>query len=157
MPQRLPIVNGDDSTWGTILNQFLEKEHYNDATDNPVNGGHKTITVRAGTATAGTAPIKLTSGTLLSAAEAGAIEFNSNRLYFTQTTGPTRKVIAAFDDTSGALGDIYFRDASGHFVPLAIGSTNHVLTVISGQPSWQPSTGGGTSLAQTMAISSLRI
>lgn len=136
-PQRLPVVNGDDGQWGDILNQFLQKEHYNDGTDNAANGGHKTITIRAGTATAGTAPLKFTSGTLLSAPEAGAIEFNTDKLYFTQTTSTTRKTVAAYDDSSGATGDTYYRDSSGNFVRLGIGSNNQVLSVSGGLPTWR--------------------
>ena len=45
----------------------------------------------AGTATAGTAPLKLTSGSLLTVTEAGAFEFLTDALYFTITTGATRK------------------------------------------------------------------
>jgi hypothetical protein len=137
-PQRLPIVNSDDGTWGDILRQYLMKEHYNDDTDNAVNGGHQKITIRAGTATAGTAPLKFTSGTLLSTPEAGAVEFNSDTLYFTTTTGPTRKKIAAYDDSSGATGDTYYRNASGVFTRLAAGSNGNVLTLASGVPSWAP-------------------
>src|SRR4051812_44584822 len=114
-PQRLPIVNSDDGVWGDIIRQYLLKEHYDDGTDNAVNGGHKNITVRAGTATAGTAPIKLTSGTLTTAAETGAIEFNNDSLYFTITTGTVRKKVALYDDTSGATGDLYYRNSSGYF------------------------------------------
>lgn len=135
-PQRLPSVNGDDGVWGDILNQFIEKEHYNTGSDNATNGGHQKITIRAGSATAGTAPLKFTSGTILSTPEAGAVEFNSDRLYFTQTTSTTRKVIAAFDDTSGATGDLYYRDSSGNFTRLGVGSGNQVLKVNSGLPSW---------------------
>jgi hypothetical protein len=136
-PQRLPVVNGDDGLWGDIINQFINLQHYNDGTDNPgVNGGHMNITIRAGSTVAGTAPIKIASGPLMTTPEAGAIEFLSNRLYFTQTSGTTRKVLAAFDDASGATGDIYYRDSSGHFVRLGIGSTGQVLTVASGLPSW---------------------
>lgn len=136
-PQRLPIVNSDDGQWGDIINQYLKKEHYDDATDNAVNGGHQKITVRAGTATAGTAPIKLTSGTLLTTPEAGAVEFLTDRYYVTQTTSTTRKVLAAFDDSSGATGDVYYRDSSGNFVRLGIGSSNQVLSIVSGLPSWK--------------------
>ncbi len=137
-PQRLPVVNGDDGQWGDIINQFLKLQHYDDGTDNPgVNGGHQKVTIRAGTATAGTAPLKFTSGTLLSTPEAGAVEFLTDRLYFTQTTSTTRKVIAAFDDSSGATGDVYYRDSSGNFVRLGIGSNNQVLSVASGVPSWR--------------------
>src|SRR3990167_7634668 len=135
-PQRLPIVNGDDGQWGDIILQWLKKEHYDDGTDNAVNGGHKTITVRAGTATAGTAPLKLTSGTLMSSPEAGAMEFLSDTLYFTVTTGAVRKTIAIYDDSSGATGDIYYRNSSGIFTRLGIGSTDNVLKVDSGLPSW---------------------
>ena len=45
----------------------------------------------AGTATAGTAPIKLTSGTLLSSAEDGVFEYDGTHLYF--TIGSTRNTI----------------------------------------------------------------
>jgi len=146
--QRLPTVNGDDGAWGDLLNQYLEKEHYNTGSDNAANGGHKTITIRAGTTGAGTAPLKLTSGPVMTTPEAGAIEFTTDKLYFTQTTSTTRKVIAAYDDTSGIAGDVYYRDSSGHFVRLAIGSTSDVLTVTGGLPAWEAPTGGGGGLSQ---------
>lgn len=96
-PQRLPAVNGDDGVWGDILNQYLSKEHYNTGLDNPVNGGHQTVTIRPGTTVAGTAPLKFTSGPLLATAEVGAVEFLNDNLYITQTTGAARHVIAAYD------------------------------------------------------------
>ena len=143
--QRLPIVNSDDGVWGDILRQYLMKEHYNDDTDNAVNGGHKTVTIRAGTATAGTAPLKFSSGTLLSTAEAGAVEFNTDSLYFTITTGTVRKKVAIYDDSSGATGDLYYRDSSGNFVRLGIGSSGQTLKVSSGLPVWgDGSSGFGT-------------
>ncbi len=138
--QRLPAVNGDDGAWGDILNLFLSKEHYNTALDDPLNGGHKTITIRPGTTTSGTAPLKFLSGPVMTTSEAGAIEFTTDRLYFTQTTSTTRKVIAAFDDTSGATGDIYFRDLGGNFTRLVIGSTNQILSVSGGLPAWATNT-----------------
>jgi hypothetical protein len=134
--QRLPIVDGDDGEWGDILNQFLEKEHYNTGANNAANGGHKTITIRAGTAAAGTAPLKFTSGPLLSSPEVGAMEFLTDNLFITTTTGPTRKTIAAYDDSSGATGDIYYRASGGAFTRLPIGSSNQVLKVASSLPSW---------------------
>ena len=74
----------------------------------------------AGTATAGTAPIKLTSGTNLTAPEAGAIEFDGTNLFYTNNAnarqtlnisngdvaGPassTNTAIALFDGTDGKL------------------------------------------------------
>jgi hypothetical protein len=138
--QRLPIVNSDDGIWGDIIRQFLEKEHFNDDTNNPVNGGHKTVTIRAGSAAAGSAPLKFASGALLSAPEAGAVEFNTDALYFTITTGTVRKKVALYDDNSGAAGDLYYRDASGNFVRLAAGTDGKTLRLASGLPAWGDAT-----------------
>ncbi len=146
VPQRLPIVDSDDGEWGEILNQFIEKEHYNTGADSTVNGGHQKITIRPGTATAGTAPLKFTSGTLLTSAEAGAMEFNSDTLYFTITTGAARRTVAMYDDSSGATGDMYYRNSSGALTRLPVGSTGDVLKVGSGLPAWSANvaTPGGT-------------
>lgn len=135
--QRLPTVNGDDGTWGDILNQYIAKEHYNTGTDNAANGGHQKLTLQPGTTAANTAPIKLSSGSLMTAAEAGAIEFLTDKLYFTQTTSTIRNTIAAYNDSSGATGDLYYRDSSANFTRLAIGgATGQVMTVNSGIPAW---------------------
>lgn len=140
--QRLPIVDSDDGIWGDILRQYLMKEHYNDDTNNTVNGGHKTITIRAGTASANSAPLKFTSGTLLSTPEAGAIEFLTDTLYFTDTSGPTRKVVATYPVSGGAEGDIYYRNSGGAFTRLAIGGADDLLSVSSGVPAWTTSLSG---------------
>ena len=102
--QRLPSVGGDDGSWGNILNQFIEKEHYNTGTNNAANGGHQKITIQAGTAGAGTAPLKFTSGTLLSSPEAGALEFLTDNLYFTVTTGAVRNTVSLYVQASVASG-----------------------------------------------------
>lgn len=134
-PQRLPIVNSDDGTWGDIIRQYLKLQHYDDGTDNPgVNGGHQNVTIRAGTTTA--APLTFTSGTNLTTPAAGAMEFTTDTLYFTITTGTTRKKVAIYDDGSGATGDTYYRDSSGNFVRLGIGSSGQTLKVASGLPAW---------------------
>lgn len=49
--------------------------------------------LKAGTATASTAPLKFTSGTNLGTAEAGAIEYDGSDLFYT-IAGPTRKTVA---------------------------------------------------------------
>ena len=62
------------------------------------------ITLPAGTATAGTAPLKLTTGTSLTSPEVGAIEFTTDSIYFTITTGAARKEIALSEGlTSGRV------------------------------------------------------
>ena len=50
--------------------------------------------LKAGTATAGTAPLKFTSGTLLTAPVAGTVEFLTDAYYGTITTGAARKTFA---------------------------------------------------------------
>jgi hypothetical protein len=79
--QRLPIVDSDDGTWGEILNQFLYKEHYDTGLNDSANGGHKTVTLRPGNTAAGSAPLKFSSGDLMTAPEAGAIEYYSGSFY----------------------------------------------------------------------------
>jgi hypothetical protein len=56
-----------------------------------------TLTLRAGTASVGTAPLYLQSGTNLTAAAAGAVEFDGTNLYFSPST--TRKTVAFTDST----------------------------------------------------------
>ncbi|MDO8264738.1 MAG: hypothetical protein Q7T21_16175, partial [Gallionella sp.] len=50
--------------------------------------------LKAGTIDAGTAPLKFTSGPLLTVAEAGGIEFLTNAFYGTITSGAARKTFA---------------------------------------------------------------
>ena len=57
------------------------------------------VHIAAGTTAASTAPLKFTSGSLLSAAEAGAFEFLTDSIYFTITTGAVRKEITLSDIT----------------------------------------------------------
>lgn len=52
------------------------------------------LTLGAGTATAGTAPLRFTSGTLLTTPVAGAVEFLTDAFYATITTGAARKTFA---------------------------------------------------------------
>lgn len=153
-PQRLPLVNSDDGTWGNIIRQYLMAQHYNDDTNNPLNGSHQKVTIIAGTATAGTAPLKFTSGTVLATPEAGAVEFNTDTLYFTITTGTVRKKVAIYDDSSGATGDVYYRDSSGNFVRLGIGSAGQHMRVSGGIPTWTDPTFATISKTSNYTVSS---
>ncbi len=65
------------------------------------------------------------------------------------TTDVERLRIAGNGDVTWTLGgdatgDIWYRDASGFMVPLAIGSANDILQVVGGVPTWQ-APGAGTS------------
>lgn len=59
-----------------------------------VVGPTAVLHLKAGTAAASTAPLKFTSGTLLTAPEVGAIEFLTDTFYGTITTGTERKAFA---------------------------------------------------------------
>jgi hypothetical protein len=72
------------------------------------------LQLKAGTATAGTAPLKLTAGTNLTTPETGAIEFDGTNLFITNASG--RKTISTTDGggMTSALnsGNIYVGSAS---------------------------------------------
>lgn len=63
--------------------------------------------IKAGTASANTAPLKFTSGTNLTSPEAGAMEWDGTNLFITQTTGPTRKTIAYTTDIPTISSGVY--------------------------------------------------
>lgn len=161
---RLPEVNGDDGNWGTLLNDYLIKEHYNNdngGAGSSDSGGHQAITLRPGTAADNTAPIRFdssASSVLMTNKAAGAFEYSyaNDRFYLTQVTTTARKAIATFyDDGSGASGDIYYRDGSGNFTRvLVVGTQNQVLSMgASNTPVWTDTT--ATIHQQTMARISL--
>lgn len=58
----------------------------------------------AGTATASTAPLKMTSGSLMTTAEAGAVEYLTDDFYGTITTGAARKKFVLDDGTNLTSG-----------------------------------------------------
>lgn len=74
--------------------------------------------LKAGTATASTAPLKLTSGTLLAAAEAGAVEFLTDKYYGTITTGTARKEFT-LNDSALTSGRVPYITTNGRLVDAA--------------------------------------
>ena len=101
-------------------------------------GGSTTPTavlhLAAGTTAASTAPLKFTSGSLLTAAEAGAVEFLTDKAYLTITTGAARKELTLNDSaltsgvtpvatTNGRLVD-GLTLAQGTYTPTLTGVTN---------------------------------
>lgn len=60
----------------------------------------------AGSATAGTAPLKLTAGTNLTTPEAGALEFDGTSLYFTDSTNTRRTLGVAGAGLMALTGDV---------------------------------------------------
>lgn len=67
----------------------------------------------AGSTTAATAPLKFTSGSLMTVAEAGAVEFLTDDFYGTITTGAARKKFVLDDGTNLTSGRIPFATTNG--------------------------------------------
>jgi hypothetical protein len=107
----------------------------------------------AGTATAETAPLKFTSGTNLTVAEAGAMEWDGTNLFITQTSGPTRKTLAYTTDITPSNWDT-IGDPSGNGA-IAFGST--VQTMDWGTATTQNAltmTGGALTTGKLLSLSS---
>lgn len=75
--------------------------------------------LKAGTATASTAPLKFTSGVSLTTAEAGAMEFTTDDLYFTITTGAARKGIVLNDGTNLTITRVPYATTNGRLTDSA--------------------------------------
>ena len=69
--------------------------------------------LKAGTSTANTAPLKLTSGILLTTAETGAVEFLTDAYYGTITTGTARKQFLFTDGSAANLTGLPAAQLSG--------------------------------------------
>jgi hypothetical protein len=67
----------------------------------------------AGTTAASTAPIKLTSGTVMTTAEAGAIEFTTDDFFATITTGAARKAFILDNGARLTSGRVPFATTNG--------------------------------------------
>lgn len=84
-------------------------------TTTPTAGLH----IKAGTAVSSSAPIKLTSGTLMTAPEVGAIEFLTDTPYFTISTGTARKAIV-LDDVGLTAGRLPYVSTNGRLTNSAL-------------------------------------
>lgn len=127
-----------------------------------------TLHLRAGTASASTAPLKLASGTSLTTAESGAVEFTTDNLYFTITTGAARKNVTLdegltsgrvpFATTNGRLTD----DADMTFatdtltVTKLVGTTNIKVGTVAGYISSDGST-GATGIFTTVDLKTVTV
>ena len=100
------------------------------------------LNIAAGTATAGTAPLKFTSGINLTTTEAGAMEYNGSHLYFTATNGGTRFQLDQQGNVTNpmtTLGDIIYGGASGAPTALA-GSAGFLTSTGAAAPAWTAKT-----------------
>lgn len=74
------------------------------------------VLIAAGTIAAGTSPIKLTSGPVLTTAEAGAIEFLTDTFFATITTGAARKGIVLDNGSRLTSGSIPIATTNGRLI-----------------------------------------
>jgi hypothetical protein len=97
------------------------------------------LTLAAGTAAAGTCPLVMTSGTLLTTAIAGGVEFLTDKYYGTITTGAARKEFT-LNDIALTSGRVPFTTTNGRLTDAAAftfaGSTltvtNIAATILTG-------------------------
>lgn len=75
--------------------------------------------LKAGTAAAYTAPLMFTSGVNLTAPAAGALEFTTDDLYFTITTGTARKMFIFNDGTKLTAARVPFATTNGRLADSA--------------------------------------
>ena len=85
----------------------------------------------AGTATANTAPIKLTTGTNLTTPEAGTIEFNGNNLFF--TTGSTRSTILTNTNPASITGNVSVTGTLSSTAKYILGSDLSLIPIAGNQ------------------------
>jgi hypothetical protein len=76
--------------------------------------------IRAGSATASTAPLKFTTGTILTTAEAGAMEYN-NTFHLTNSDATRRHIVTAPNTTKVTAGAPYANDG---YIIMNIGGTD---------------------------------
>jgi len=85
--------------------------------------GTAQLTIGAGTATAGTAPLKLTSGTNLTTPEAGTVEYN-NTFHLTNSDTTRRHIVTAPNTTKVTAGAPFANDG---YIIVNIGGTDFKL------------------------------
>jgi hypothetical protein len=108
--------------------------------------------IKAGTTAAGTAPIKLTSGTSLTVPESGALEFDGSTFYGTVSTVANTQVRKDFTQNNAALTDTCIPFSSGGWL-----STDSNLTYSTGGLSANQIIIGQTTNTTTFNTSGIQI
>jgi len=86
------------------------------ATGIGVSAPTASLHIQASSAAASSAPIKLTSGTVMTSPEAGAIEFTTDDFFATITTGPARKGFVLDNGSRLTSGRVPFATTNGRLV-----------------------------------------
>ena len=116
----LRLYTNDDSTDATEKMRITQSGNVGVGVTNPLASLH----IRAGTSSV--AGLRLTSGTLLTSATAGTIEFDGANLFY--TAGVTRRTIAYAGATSGTFDNITtINNSSGNIALAPILGTGSVI------------------------------
>ena len=110
--------------------------------------------LKAGTAAANTAPLRFTSGALLSTAVAGAVEFLTDKFYGTITTGAARKEFT-LNDVALTAGRVPVITTNGRLTSSANfvwDNTSSRLGIMQGTPTSYLHLGAGTAAASTAPL-----
>lgn len=130
---RIQNQSGSGTTWGLAVNGGSQtSKSY--LMDNVYFGNNTSATAKvhiaAGTTSASSAPLKFTSGSLMTTAEAGAVEFLTDKFYGTITTGAARKEFT-LNDAALTSGTIPTATTNGRLTDsgLLTGATSAALSV----------------------------
>lgn len=92
----LTLQSTSHATKGSLLLGTSAYDEVNNRLGIGIASPTAALHLKAGTAAASTAPLKLTSGTLNTSSEAGAIEFDGHRFY---ATGTNRRILSRASDS----------------------------------------------------------
>ncbi|MBP6590352.1 MAG: hypothetical protein KA229_09625 [Chitinophagaceae bacterium] len=110
--------------------------------------------LKAGTATAGTGPLKFTSGVNLTTAEAGVMEYNGSSLSITVGSPSVARKTIAFADLSNVTGTLPVNRGGTGLA--ALGTANQQLRVNAGGTALEyftPAGGGGSGTVTSVGLS----
>jgi hypothetical protein len=88
------------------------------------------VHIAAGSTAASSAPLKFTSGSLMTTAEAGAVEFLTDKYYGTITTGAARKEFA-LNDSALTLGSLVGVTTNGRLTSTSTPTANRFIATTS--------------------------
>lgn len=121
---------------GTFNNNFIIKPNGNSGFGIATANISAVLHIKAGTATAGTAPLKLTSGTNLTTPEAGAVEYDGYNLYHTPVS--TRNTVLTTgrvsSEASSATPTINTDRVDAHSITALATAITSMTTNLSGTP-----------------------
>jgi len=123
------VVSGKMSLWTTIGTSANERMTIKSSGNIGIGITSPTATLhlKAGTATANTSPLKLTTGVALTNPENGSLEYHTSHLYF--TIGTTRYQL----DQPTILGTVTSGVWNGTTIAIANGGTNSTTTLNNGR------------------------